>query len=549
MQELQQKTNEILQEEIRRAIEEKLSRFTFPCPHCQKHIEEKNFGKEQQAFHFINGIELEQQKIYENFPEVKKLRETIESNQKEIIYLQSPAHIENSIRVKNLQNQNQELQKQLTEKKEQIQNLVLRQKGQGKGQDLEKWFYEELLKVFDGQDRITDISKGQIGAGKRADFLQEVLTASEPKEVVGRIVYETKNAEKWDNNMVSHQADYGFIVATCEGDKIIRSAKTIDPHKKIYISGDNVNLFSVIKAIRELLITEYSLTRNDNSTDQEQKLKKIEEWASNKLPKYIIDLQKQLENQESAANTIIDKANKIKKFKEEIYRLAMSGKVYNALSFGDEVVIGELKEKKDILFSYNSCKYPSSLDNYLTFEGGIVIETVGEEIIEFGKVGETFTEAEETTPPPEEPTAGTNATRTGETGYTPQPETTGNSWQMPEQNTPLNLLAFMIISKQINQYIPGSSKDEKKMLFLSLIKSGLVNEDHIDSQRKFIKYKFLKNKLEEIYPQKKGSPSDGSPPSEDGLAQTKKNAIQTITVALNLEPAVKESELSSEFQG
>ncbi|CAG8846214.1 12910_t:CDS:2, partial [Racocetra persica] len=127
--------------------------------------------------------ELEQQKIYENFPEVKKLRETIESNQKEIIYLQSPAHIENSIRVKNLQNQNQELQKQLTEKKEQIQNLVLRQKGQGKGQDLEKQFYEELLKVFDGQDRITDISKGQIGAGKRADFLQEVLTASEPKKV------------------------------------------------------------------------------------------------------------------------------------------------------------------------------------------------------------------------------------------------------------------------------------------------------------------------------------------------------------------------------
>jgi len=56
MQELQQKTNEILQEEIRRAIEEKLSRFTFPCPHCQKHIEEKDFGKEQQAFHFINGI-------------------------------------------------------------------------------------------------------------------------------------------------------------------------------------------------------------------------------------------------------------------------------------------------------------------------------------------------------------------------------------------------------------------------------------------------------------------------------------------------------------
>ncbi|CAG8823938.1 7079_t:CDS:2, partial [Racocetra persica] len=184
--------------------------------------------------------------------------------------------------------------------------------------------------------------------------------------------------DKLERDMVSHQADYGFIVATCEGDKIIR---------------------------------------NDNSTDQEQKLKKIEEWANSKLPKYIIDLQKQLENQESAVNAIIDKANKIKKFKEEIYRLAMSNmwrhpekdaqknvypvnskflyeknelKSFKYIKIGknkeqeiknlrNDVVIGELKGKKDIFFSYNSCEYPSSLDNYLTFKGGIVIKTVGEE--------------------------------------------------------------------------------------------------------------------------------------------------------------------------
>ncbi|CAI2195739.1 20009_t:CDS:1, partial [Funneliformis geosporum] len=145
---------------------------------------------------------------------VKELKETVKSHEQKIIYLQSPEHIENSIRVKkleeekkelnnkyqskidNLQTQNQDLQKQILAKQEQIQNLVLRQKGQGKGQDFEKWFYEELVKVFDGQDRITDVSKGQAGTGKRADFLQEVLTEVEPKKVVGRIVYETKNTEK-----------------------------------------------------------------------------------------------------------------------------------------------------------------------------------------------------------------------------------------------------------------------------------------------------------------------------------------------------------------
>ncbi|CAJ0913778.1 12914_t:CDS:2 [Entrophospora sp. SA101] len=122
-------------EEIRRAIREKLNRFTFPCPHCREHIKDEDFGKEQQAFHYISEME---------FPEVKGLKETIKNHEQKIIHLQSPDYIENSIRVKkleeekkeiakNLQNQNQELQKQLTEKKEQIQNLVLRQKGQGAG--------------------------------------------------------------------------------------------------------------------------------------------------------------------------------------------------------------------------------------------------------------------------------------------------------------------------------------------------------------------------------------------------------------------------------
>ena len=87
------------------------------------------------------------------------------------------------------------------------------------------------------------------------------------------------------------------------------------------------------------------------------------------------------------------------------------------------------------------------------------------------------------------------------------------------------------------------------MLFLSLIKSGLVNEDHVNMQKGFIKYKILQNKLAEIYPQNQGSQNGNPPPSGDGLSQTRKNAIQTITAALNLEPVVKESELSSEFHG
>ena len=233
MQELQQKSNELLQEEIRRAIREKLSRFTFPCPHCREHIKDEDFGKEQQAFHYISEIvrraleeqivpqwdkhkralleEMRNLKIYEEFPEVKELREAVKK-------YSSPDYIENSIRVKkleeekkeveskhwktieSLQNKNQELQKELSEKKEQIQNLMLRQKGQSKGQEFENWFFEQLVAVFQEQDIIEDVSKGQAGVGKRADFLQKVLINNDPEKVAGRIVYETKNTEKWDNS-------------------------------------------------------------------------------------------------------------------------------------------------------------------------------------------------------------------------------------------------------------------------------------------------------------------------------------------------------------
>jgi hypothetical protein len=77
--------------------------------------------------------------------------------------------------------------------------------------------------------------------------------------------------------MQAEGAEFGFIVATCANDKIIRLAESVDPQKKIYISDDNNNLFLVIKAVRELLITKHKLMKIDDATDKEQKLKKIEE--------------------------------------------------------------------------------------------------------------------------------------------------------------------------------------------------------------------------------------------------------------------------------
>ena len=130
---------------------------------------------------------------------------------------------------------------------------------------------------------------------------------------------------KLEKDMQTHGADYGLIVATCEKDKVIKKAQTVDWKKKIYISDDNSNLFLVVKIMRELLINKHNLMKNDdNSVDKEQKLKKIEEWTIEKLPKYILNLQKQLENQEKYANSIINGAEKIKKSKDEITKLTMT---------------------------------------------------------------------------------------------------------------------------------------------------------------------------------------------------------------------------------
>jgi len=49
----------------------------------------------------------------------------------------------------------------------------------------------------------------------------------------------------------------------------------------------------------------------------------LEEWVSDKLPKYVSSLEDELLNQEKEANSIISKAEKIKIFKEKIRRLVI----------------------------------------------------------------------------------------------------------------------------------------------------------------------------------------------------------------------------------
>ena len=185
-------------------------KLDFPCPHCDKRINDGHFDQTTRVFGYINEHirtivekhfnfqendyrqkwlkEMENNRTYENFLPVKELRKVVGELQQKISQLQSSEHIEKLERVRKLAEENNELRNQ---------NQLLRDQSRinskKKGELFEQYISEELSRVFDNKDKISKITQ----TGRKADFLQEVLTES--NKSAGRIIYEAKDTEKWDN--------------------------------------------------------------------------------------------------------------------------------------------------------------------------------------------------------------------------------------------------------------------------------------------------------------------------------------------------------------
>jgi len=69
-----------------------------------------------------------------------------------------------------------------------------------KGQEFEDYVQEKLQEIFSGNDIIENITHARTSSGTRADILQTVHEGNELKEVAGKIIYEAKNTEKWENS-------------------------------------------------------------------------------------------------------------------------------------------------------------------------------------------------------------------------------------------------------------------------------------------------------------------------------------------------------------
>ncbi|KLL02474.1 MAG: hypothetical protein MRERC_1c064 [Mycoplasmataceae bacterium RC_NB112A] len=343
-------------------------KFIFPCPHCEKEINDNHFSQNQRVFHYINENirqivenhfsfqeeyyhqkwweKMEKERVYENFSEVKKLRENIGEQEKNLRWLQSSQYIEKLDRVRQLSEINEQQKKKIAElqssefieKLERVRQLAEENnklRGQiqllqahertskRKGENFEQYIWEELNRVFDNKDKISKITQ----MGKRADFLQEVLTESEPKKLAGRIIYEVKDTEKWDNgwvdklenDMAQLKAEFGIIIATCENGKPLRC---LDPRKKIYVS-DDANFVYIAKIIRDSLIQKHNLLEVVNTDNKEKRIKNFEEWIESRLPQFLARLEKELTDLNKNANNIGRIAENIKSSEISIRKIIL----------------------------------------------------------------------------------------------------------------------------------------------------------------------------------------------------------------------------------
>ena len=210
----------------------------------------------------------------------------------------------------------------LLAEKEKLQLLVEgyklgTQKGsKEKGEELEKYIIEQLQQTYNGNDDISKITH----VGTKADILQ--IVHNETGNQVGKIIYEVKNEDKWDpkwleklsKDMVGEQADFGILVATCrKGNPIWKPT----PQQNILVSDEESFIFA--SQMARLLI--FSKLRINSEESPTERIKKWEEWIREKLPGYLLKLEKYFNEWEKDIGRINTSVKSMEKVKEEMKKV------------------------------------------------------------------------------------------------------------------------------------------------------------------------------------------------------------------------------------
>jgi hypothetical protein len=267
--------------------------FSLKCPWCLKIITAQNFSEEHLSVTYLQNYFSSQEEQY---------KEKLLNEMQEII--------ENSPLVIQLKEENNSL-KSFIEGYKLGKEFV---KPAQKGQEFEDYVHEKLQEIFSGGDIIENITHARTSAGTRADILQIVRDGSEQEKVIGRIVYEAKNTEKWENNWVeklekdmkTHQADFGIIVATCYKQPLLKPY----PHKNIFFTNSE-NFAFAGQIARLLIVQKHKLAANNKLLNKEKRIENLEQWIREKIPYYTENLQKGLDKWEKEINSIMGSVRKM----------------------------------------------------------------------------------------------------------------------------------------------------------------------------------------------------------------------------------------------
>jgi len=295
MSELQQKSNELLPEE--RTTREKLNRFSFPCPHCQKTITSQDFQENNFLIAHLQNFFQSREVIYKT----QLLQELTNSPNNFPPY------------------------QTLLAEKEKLQLLVEGYKlgttkgSKEKGEELEKYITEKLQETYNGADDISKITH----VGNKADILQ--IVHNDNQQTVGKIIYEIKNEAKWDpkwleklnKDMTGEQADFGILVATCrKGNPIWKPT----PQQNILVSDEENFIFA--SQMARLLI--FSRSRIKSEESSLERIEKWEGWVKEKLPGYLLKLEKYFNEWERDIGRINTSVKSMEKSREEMRKIILN---------------------------------------------------------------------------------------------------------------------------------------------------------------------------------------------------------------------------------
>lgn len=267
--------------------------FSLKCPRCLKIITAENFSEEQLSVTYLQNYFTSQEKQY-----------------KEELLAEMQQIIENSPLVIQLREENNAL-KTFIEGYKLGKEFV---KPAQKGQEFEDYVQEKLQEIFSGSDTVENITHARTSSGTRADILHTIHEGKELEKIAGRIIYEAKNTEKWENNWVeklekdmkTHQADFGIIVATCYKQPLLKPY----PHKNIFFTNSE-NFAFAGQIARLLIVQKYKLGVNNKLLDKDQRIDNLEKWIKEKIPHCAENLHKQLDKWEKEINNIMGSVRKM----------------------------------------------------------------------------------------------------------------------------------------------------------------------------------------------------------------------------------------------